>query len=175
MIRWNGLDEEELSMEVVLSPCKRKSSTSTNTRRRNRASDVERKVSFSSVEIRQYNRILDDNPACTSGPGISIGWEYNSSFTRNIDLSEYERLRKPYRVKYVLPLPRRLREYILLDLGYTKEDIAESVRRINKIKFNRTQTVNNLHVAKMEEVMEIAKNKFGGWLGRHKKHHGHGQ
>ena len=170
MMQWNGLDEEELGMENVSThKLERKSSTSTK-RRRKRSSSIERKVSFSSVEIRQYNRILDDNPACSSGPSISIGWEYNSALTRNVDLGEYERLRKPYRVKYVLPLPRRLREYILLDLGYTKDDIAESVRRINKIKFHRNQTVNNLHVAKVEEVMEVAKNKFGGWLGRHKKH-----
>ena len=35
--------------------------SSTNTRR-DRALGVERKVSFSSVEIRQYNRILDNYP-----------------------------------------------------------------------------------------------------------------
>jgi len=34
------------------------------------------KVRFSTITIREYPRILDDNPACSSGPAFSIDWCY---------------------------------------------------------------------------------------------------
>jgi len=36
-------------------------------------------VAFSVVQIREYERTVGDNPSCTAGPPISLGWEYRQT------------------------------------------------------------------------------------------------
>ena len=50
-------------------------------------------VAFARVEIRYYERILGDNPSCTAGPPMSIGWRYDPSQTVVFGVDEYEMAR----------------------------------------------------------------------------------
>jgi hypothetical protein len=54
-----------------------------------------RTVTFSSVEIREYSRILGDHPCCPSGPPLALGWETERE--NSFRLEEYERKRDPVR------------------------------------------------------------------------------
>ena len=58
--------------------------TSTNT-----TVDRPRKLQFSTIEVREYNRTLGDNPACTCGPPTQLDWDY--AVTCNTTLDEYEK------------------------------------------------------------------------------------
>ena len=114
-------------------------------------------VSFNNLEIRTYETILGDNPSCSTGPSLGLGWRYDPShFQSTID--EYERHQSQQ--GYDDPRPEDLvlhrfeREAILLSTGYTKQDLAESVRGITKVKNRRRQTVHNLPVAWVEERIE---------------------
>eukprot|EP00538_Stauroneis_constricta_P004431 CAMPEP_0119545644 /NCGR_PEP_ID=MMETSP1352-20130426/338_1 /TAXON_ID=265584 /ORGANISM="Stauroneis constricta, Strain CCMP1120" /LENGTH=779 /DNA_ID=CAMNT_0007590221 /DNA_START=735 /DNA_END=3074 /DNA_ORIENTATION=- len=131
-----------------------------------------RLVSFDSVEIRYYERIMSDNPAVTNGVGIGIGWNYYMDDFGTITVNDYE-LRKSQnkappvaalpgasrRPNIELLVPRQEREFMLRDLGYTQKEIAEMTRQVLKIKNNRKQTINNLNAAAMEEAVEKAKKK----------------
>lgn len=117
-------------------------------------------VSFSTIEIRSYERVLGDNPSCSHGPAVSIGWQYEPD-PITVQLDEYEYYRSDDRLDgTALVLSRSEREDLLRELGYSRSAIADAVRTNVKIKNNRRQTVHNLPVARFEEVAESARRKL---------------
>ena len=129
-------------------------------------SNPSRSVSFSNLEIRTYETILGDNPSCSGGPSLSIGWRYDPNHD-SISIDDYEAHQAringlPPGSTYAcrpeeLVLHRSEREEILLSSGYTRQDFVESIRSMKKIKSKRRQTVNNLPVMYFEERVETAK------------------
>jgi hypothetical protein len=117
-----------------------------------------RSVDFSTVQVRFYERIMCDNPACTSGPSVGIGWNYENEVSVNIDRYENSRGR-PIRSGLELSLSRERREKLLRDWGYTDRDIASGVRELNRLKSGRRQTVNNLGAERLEEALESLTSK----------------
>lgn len=125
------------------------------------------KVTFSTLQIRTYETVLGDNPSCTGGPPLSIGWRYNPEhYDSTVD--EYERKQdqlyggpeiRPLDIDLVLH--RSEREAILLKMGYTQQDLADAVRRLNKAKSKRRQTVHNLPVMFLEEKAESCRRSVG--------------
>jgi hypothetical protein len=108
---------------------------------------------FDKVVVRKYTRILNDNPACTKGPSIGLGWEFDEEA---FEIDDYEMERGRLRRTHELMLNRTQREKLVRDLGYTERDIAAAVRCANKIKSQRRQTINNLGATQMEEAVENA-------------------
>ncbi|KAG7360218.1 hypothetical protein IV203_035317 [Nitzschia inconspicua] len=115
------------------------------------------KVSFNNVQVRYYERILEINPAVTSGAAIGIGWRYKRGGSLSID--EWEHRRGQLRRPNELLLPKNVRESMLKDLGYSQQDIAAAIRHILKSKNRRKQTVDNLGAEPMEEVVESARRR----------------
>lgn len=123
------------------------------------------KVSFSYVQVRYYERILEINPAVTSGPAIGIGWKFRRG--GQMDVEDWELQRGgPGRRNNELILPREVRERILKDVGYDQKQIAEAVRIIRKAKDRRRVTVQNLggNTEAMEETVEAASRRIMGIL-----------
>mmetsp|Transcript_9666 Transcript_9666/g.15502 ORF Transcript_9666/g.15502 Transcript_9666/m.15502 type:complete len:452 (-) Transcript_9666:283-1638(-) len=115
------------------------------------------KVSFHEVQVRNYKSVLTVNPAVTSGPAIGLGWKYDSSQDEKYSLDEYENVRKSGgRGSRDIILSRIERESMLLDLGYSQKDIADSIRKTIRLKNQRKQTIQNLNVSPVEEFLEKA-------------------
>lgn len=125
----------------------------TSNKRRNAS-----RVSFSTVCIREYERILGDNPSVTCGPPLGIGWNYYED-EEILSINEWESWRETEREPERLVLGREEREELLLDLGYSRQVIAQAVRDIIKVKNKRRQTITNLGASGIEEVMESASRK----------------
>jgi hypothetical protein len=147
-----------------------------------------KKVRFNAIQIRDYERIVGDNPSCTSGPPLSyvqcsvgfekklgtklifsfinvsvqicsIGWKYGK--TAIIDVNSYESARQYRKNSIRLILSREEREALLLNWGASFHDIVESVRGNIKVKNQRRQTVTNLgKVERIEEAFESATRKL---------------
>ena len=117
-------------------------------------------VQFSTVEIRRYERILGDNPSCSAGPSISIGWKYDHEQTsvQLIDEYEYRRTRRLERSDMALSKDERFQ--LLLNLGYARKEISTSVRSNLKLKKKRRRTVHNLNILPLEEIIEGVSKKF---------------
>jgi hypothetical protein len=126
-----------------------------------------RGVRFSTVCVREYERILGDNPSCTSGPSVGIGWHHIQEELLSVD--EWESWRETERQPDRLVLCREEREDMLLDLGYTEKDIAAAVRQNVKSKNKRRQTIQNLRASGLEEAAESAKKRVMGLLKLGKK------
>ncbi|GKY91498.1 hypothetical protein MPSEU_000122000 [Mayamaea pseudoterrestris] len=132
-----------------------KTSSSRHSKRQGKTAST-RRVSFGSVSVRMYQRIMCDNPASTNGPSVGIGWEFVKK--RPLDLRDFEE-RRLRRFKSELILTRGEREQMCKALGYTEREVATTVRELNKSRFQRRQTVNNLSTHKIEEGLEIAKRQ----------------
>ena len=82
-------------------------------------------VSFSTIEIRNYERVLGDNPSCSHGPAVSIGWQYEPD-PITVQLDEYEYYRTEDRLDgTALVLSRSEREEILEEQSWvmTKREV----------------------------------------------------
>lgn len=124
-------------------------------------------IQFRNIEIREYARTIGDNPSCSSGPPISISWEYLPA--KVLPLEVYEGGRPPRRSNIEMILPRDLRQRMLRkDWDVTQSQIAAAVRTNIKVKNQRRTTVQNLGKStKVEEAMESAsKGLVSGLFGR---------
>jgi len=116
-------------------------------------------IKFSNIQIREYERVVADNPSCTSGPPVGIGWKYGR--THIVDVNSYEEIRPSRRTTSRLILAREEREALLLNWGASFHDIVEAVRGNIKVKNQRRQTVVNIgKIERIEEAFEGATRKL---------------
>lgn len=130
-----------------------------NTARHSPSSERERsRVKFGQLEIRTYESILGDNPSCSRGPPLAIGWNYDADSIKTMPVDVFEnhpsRRDRPQIYESELIIDRAEREQTLLDLGYTKAEIAAATRQTLKDKRKRRRTADNLGSAYMEEKVE---------------------
>jgi hypothetical protein len=130
------------------------------------APEKESTVRFGRIVVREYEQILGDNPACTSGPSLSIGWKYNEHPSLKVD--DFESVRKRVRRLQGLVLSRKRREKILTNLGYSESEIAAGVRHVNKVRTQRKQTTNNLGIDATGAAIQSATRKMMGFLSKSK-------
>lgn len=112
------------------------------------------RVRFETVEFRQYVRILSDNPSTSTGPPIGIGWEFIPEDTIKIDVDLYERGCEDLRLRRrrdELVIPRDLRETMLREVGYSRHDIVNAIRGVQKDKVRRNVS---FHQQKYEPITE---------------------
>ena len=126
------------------------------------------RVSFGNVKVRTHESILVDNPSCSGGPALGIGWRYDPNQV-NLPLNHYElrqtKLYGPNKYKPdELVLQRTEREEMLQKLGYTDQDLARSVRKNVKVKKQRRQTVDNLSAMWFEERVEAGTKVLGKFM-----------
>lgn len=96
------------------------------------------RVSFAKIEIREYERTVGDNPACGSGPPITIGWGYVPGVEANIE--EYEATRVPRTKKqYYLPPAKRI-HLLTQEWQCTEEQIRKARREATYIQYCREKT-----------------------------------
>jgi hypothetical protein len=97
-----------------------------------------RSVSFSQLQIREYTSIeISDNPSCSDGPPIQLGWEY-SERTISVDVDQYEQQRSPRRKLHQMLLPYHVRRYLLLyEGGFSNAEISRAVRDVERVKEER--------------------------------------
>jgi hypothetical protein len=98
-------------------------------------------VSFHTVIIREYGRCVGDNPAVSSGPPISLGWDYLPN--REVSVDHYESNIRPLgpRTRKDFFLPPQKRFHILLDeWGFCVQEICRAKDEAAKINYQRHQS-----------------------------------
>ena len=75
-------------------------------------------VSFSHVSIREYSRVVGDNPSVCCGPPLSLGWKYNKRGRIDIDIFEEAKTQSsPAKGEKCQRLPPDERERLLVEIG----------------------------------------------------------
>lgn len=121
---------------------------------------VLKRCAFSSVDIREHERVAGDNPCVTSGVPLSIGWGYYQHDP--ISLDDYEFNKGEPRDKIEMMVPAGVRRMMLRDeFGVSVAEINASMREVNLTKRQRRHTVATEHLEGWSEVLQSAKRKFG--------------
>ena len=127
-------------------------------------------LSHSTTLLISFYSYQSDNPSCSTGPSIGIGWRYSPRETNTTVDKLEERIHIVYDGRNPsledLVLDRVERETILVNLGYSYQDLAINVRSNVKAKGQRRQTVDNLPVTWFEERGESITRSVGKVLRR---------
>lgn len=110
-------------------------------------------VHFGTVEIRQYLCCLGDNPACSSGPPITLDWKYSTvgaypvdeyvdSHDEAIQISYYDRVE------------------LLRRLGYSRSEMMVAEKQRKKDQARREETIYRLEHMARDEKTERVKRRF---------------
>jgi hypothetical protein len=118
-------------------------------------------VHFGTINIREYDRRLSDNPAVTEGPPIGLGWGYSRQETE-VKVDDYENLHPQRRVKEEFLMPARVREEMLIcEWGHTMRDVRQASAESKEIRVHREKTLRTSKVSeKLTEALEASKRKF---------------
>ena len=106
-----------------------------------------RKVSFGSILIREYERIVGDHPETRIGVPMSIGWGYHVH--EPVEIDTYEANRKP---KMLLRMSSITRKNILHKVfGIPEEELRAAEKEIQKIKKSREHSIKQSKVSAITE------------------------
>jgi hypothetical protein len=110
-------------------------------------------VSFSNLEIREYDVALSDHPSCSFGPPVQLSWEYKQKEV--VPVESYEQSRSPRRKRHNLVLSYYDRLFLLIkQAGYTKNEIKQTMLEVERVKRERIVTDLFLPASGLDETME---------------------
>lgn len=117
------------------------------------SSNISKEVKFDNVKIREYNISLSQNPSCSEGPPVELGWQFREP--PPVNLQEYELQRKPFRRRSLhdLILSDSVRRRMLLQT-YSPREITEAIRNVEQLKRQRIVTYMMLPAAAIDEAAE---------------------
>ena len=121
--------------------------------------------------IREYPIELGDNPACSAGAPIQIGWDPQDISLRNLEVYEYCRQDRRRGKQLVLSVPRRAQ--LLMEAGYSIEQIGTATYEVEVVQKSRAETLQNQGWDRVNVFLEatgkLPKEFLNGVLGGLKK------
>jgi hypothetical protein len=116
-------------------------------------------VKFDSIQVRDYDITLGDNPSCSFGPPLSLDWDYDENEPVCID--KYEEGRHPRRKMYQMHMLSRQRANLLKrEAGTTDDEMEKIMDEMRKIQKGRNMTKAGLPFSKIHEAAESATRKW---------------
>lgn len=114
-------------------------------------------VTFTNIIIRDYPMTVGDNPSVSSGPPLTIGWNYFNEVTIPLDI--YEDSKPSPRNGREMIVPRMRREQIFRDAGFTYNQLIKLTKPVNIARIQRHKTYASLGLSPWIEVYEKATRK----------------
>ena len=97
-----------------------------------------KEVSFSLVEIREYEQVIGDHD-CFSGVPLSLGWAYAEALTQDVDVYELIRY-KMRRHGHEMLMPPSVCVERLMEHGYSRHEIHRVQQERRKAKKRRRRS-----------------------------------
>ena len=99
-------------------------------------------VRFRNVQIREYGIVLGDNPSCSRGPPVSLGWDYDQDGEQDVLLDVYEKWRiGQRRSMYEMKLPADVRFDMLREWDVQTKDMKTTELKLKEIRSQRLRTL----------------------------------
>ncbi|CAB9528918.1 expressed unknown protein [Seminavis robusta] len=112
-----------------------------------------RELHWGHIEIREYDICLGDNPACAQGCPVQLDWSY-TVLQEPLALDLYVKQRPHTRHQRLRRLSGRRRQQMLLDLGYSPDQMKNVINAKLFDQKKRIQTVSRLKYMKFDEQVE---------------------
>lgn len=140
------VEDDDSTEATILSTAPQEMKETSSFQRKKIPPSQKKSVSFSKITIREYNVIAGDNPACSSGPPISLGWEYNRTYDEEYPVDVYEDYRCGQRWECVedLKLNERVRYRMLVEWNVSSSAIAKAEKQCRLIREQRKRTLSYL-------------------------------
>ena len=153
--RFQTVTDELTPGAFKLSPCLRLHKDRVGKEVENSAPCANKSVHFGEVRIREYSRCLGDNPACSHGPALSLGWRYRQEYITTVD--EFEESKFPRRQdQKEFKMSSNDRKEILLNLGYSFLELSKAEREKQRIQCKREETIRKLkYFLLREKVLDV--------------------
>ena len=102
-------------------------------------SDEEKGVCFGTVEVRKYPITIGTNPSVSRGVPCTLEWDHLEDETEKHHIDAYERERPNEERKHGddLIMDGMTRAKMLKNLGYTKQELLEGMRKVHEYKTRR--------------------------------------
>ena len=129
---------------------------------------MKRSISFSNLQVREYDLTIGDNPSVSYGPPVQLSWQYSES--KAIEIEEYETEKQldrslGRRSKRVENISWAKREALLKRQGFSQDDIDARMKEVNKVKQGRSVTKALVVTGRTEEALESAGRKLKRFFG----------
>jgi len=100
-------------------------------------------LGFAHVYIREYEIVPGNNPSCSKGPPIELGWAHIEH--SHMDFEKYEDVRDGRRRLHAqMRMPTEVRKSLLLHHGSSQKMIRDATRSAAIHRKQRMQTIHNL-------------------------------
>merc|ERR1719446_67569 len=122
------------------------------------APENERKarVSFHTVNVREFERVVGDHPETKIGPPVSIGWGYVDVEPLSLDHFETQKARKG--IRRMTSVARR---NILQIFGVPDDEILRAESEVRKIRESRERTNKQGNISgRTESALQSLKSKL---------------
>mmetsp|Transcript_35007 Transcript_35007/g.73847 ORF Transcript_35007/g.73847 Transcript_35007/m.73847 type:complete len:199 (-) Transcript_35007:227-823(-) len=129
------------------------------------------RVGFACVQVREYFRILGDNPSVSAGPPITLSWSYDETPSDQCTIDEWELQRcNERRTRVEFRVPEDIRTDWVLDAGYSEAQVQEVVDAIDisKKEWRSSIEKSSLH-DKVDGVTEGMKRRWARAVGKREK------
>lgn len=123
--------ERSISPLLLFSSCQDDTDTDEEKPAIRKGPGHKKSVSFSSLEIREYEVVIGDHPCCSRGVPVSLGWEYHEGGMMNLD--DYEEGRSPRRPRCDLRTSSEERREILTDVA-SQDDLRRAQRKLHRVR-----------------------------------------
>jgi hypothetical protein len=136
----------------VLPPPMTKSSRVTSCPSISELCKAKSSVSFSSIQIREYDQTIGDHPNVSYGPPISLDWNYQA--LDSITLDDYESNRGRRRSFPQLMMNHFTRKNVLMhNFGYSEADLKKAQKEAERAKLQRAVTQYFLPCSRVEDIV----------------------
>ena len=116
------------------------------------------RLSWGTVQIREYNRTVGDHPEVAYGPPLSLAWDYNQHDPTALDV--YEENRKPKK-RFLRMTSLTRRNLLHNEFQIPEEDLLEAEKQAQKNQKKRQQSNRQgSFSARAEDRLQSAKRKI---------------
>ena len=109
-------------------------------------------VSFTTIAVHEHPMILSGGRSASGGPAVELDWNSQSESTMSLDDFEATRLRRRRKSAPELMIPGSFRTAILLESGYTINEIKESTTQTPPPKASLRKSISS-------KVLRILKSR----------------